>query len=76
MMDQLIAAARQARVESSGERLIDIVIVEEGLIVRGLARRPTGTVTHTVAIDWPEMESPAPIVLNAVRLIARLLSHE
>lgn len=72
----LKAAARLAREASRGRRTIEIVVTEDGVVVRGWT--VVGGEDHTRGqsrtVGWPELSSPADLASNAVMLVDRELS--
>ena len=73
----LIEGARLARVHSTGDRVIDIVVTEIGLIVRG--RGTAGglrSLTHSCEVAWCDFDANKPLLFEAVRRIARVLEGE
>lgn len=65
----LMQAARLAREQSVGGRVIWIAITEEGFIVQG------NRLAFASAIDvsWPEMDMNPGQLANAIQLVARRL---
>lgn len=77
----LRAASRLAREASQGRRTIEIVVTEEGVIVRGWTFTRHGSrfgvdKLHVAnrEVAWPELSSPADLASNAVMLVDRELS--
>lgn len=72
----LRAAARLAREASQGRRTIEIVVTEEGAVVRGWT--VVGGEDHTRGqsrtVSWPELSSDLDLASNAVALVDRELS--
>ncbi|ALC12525.1 hypothetical protein [Sphingopyxis sp. 113P3] len=71
----LRAAARLAREASQGRRTIELVLTEEGLLVRGwTVVDPEFKRRASRDVPWPELSSPADLASNAVELVDRELS--
>jgi len=71
----LRAAARLAREASQGRRTIELVLTEEGLLVRGwTVVDPEFKRRASRGVPWPELSSPADLASNAVILVDRELS--
>lgn len=71
MMQHLMAAAAEARRASSGERVVEIVITEDGLIVRGRGKsRGLIPISSTCDLDWSTFDHSPHLLLNSVRLVA------
>lgn len=70
----LRAAARLAREASQGRRTIELVVTEDGVVVRGrvVIGRATGHAGREVS--WPELSSDLDLASNAVVLVDRELS--
>lgn len=77
MIDHLIRAAREAREQSSGERIIDIVVTELGFIVRGRGKsRGLVPIQHSVDLPWSQFDQSPELLTNAVRLTGRELDRQ
>lgn len=71
----LRAAARLACEASQGRRTIELVVTEEGLLVRGwTVVDPEFKRRASRDVSWPELSSPADLASNAVVLVDRELS--
>lgn len=71
MIDVLRRAARTARIASTGEKLVDIVLTEEGFIVRGRVATRKGERRHSLDLAWPEFDSRPDLLVNSVVLVSR-----
>lgn len=73
-LPNLRAAARLAREASQGRRTIEIVVTEEGLVVRGWTDGVGQMTPSSREVSWPELSSPTDLASNAVVLVDRELS--
>jgi hypothetical protein len=74
----LQAAARAARFASppTGRRGVEIVLTEDGLIVRGWDRSaPKGEVRASTEVSWQEIVGNNDLVENAVTLVTGALDR-
>ncbi len=74
MMQAMMEAATLARRASvgkplQGERDIEIVLTEIGIVVRGSAIDGSGKRWSSIDIDWPEFDMTPDLLPNAVRLV-------
>ena len=77
MIAALISGARTARQVSGGSRVVELVVTEVGLIVRGRMLSNGGLpVSHSIALDWPELDANPALPGNAVRLVAQELDRQ
>ena len=71
----LKAAARLAREASRGRRTIEIVVTEEGVVVRGwTVVDPEFKHRATRDVTWAELSAAEDLASNAVALVDRRLS--
>lgn len=79
-MQQLLAAAKLAREASQGRRMIEIVVTEIGVVVRGRTLLGTGAVAPatdrwaSLDVPWDEVGINPDLLPNAVVLVDRKLS--
>lgn len=74
-IQNLKAAARLAREASQGRRTIEIVVTEEGVIVRGWTDiGPDCKHCASRDLDWYDLTNPIDLASNAVILVDRELS--
>lgn len=77
MISAMMNAAKLARHASSidGKRLIEVLITEEGWVVRGRSIGKAETVGSAIEVDWPEFDRNTALLANAVSLVDRSLAE-
>lgn len=68
-LDDMMRAARDAREQSTGGKVIWIAVTDEGFVVQGTR------LAFAAAIDvpWPEIDANPGRLSNAIQLVARRL---
>lgn len=81
MLDALAAAAAAARRASSNDRDVEIVLTEEGFVVRGRTIVNRGADSGerraglSATLDWPEFEGNPTLLENSVNLVVDRLQR-
>lgn len=76
-VDHLIEASQVARRASTGKRMIEIVLTELGLVVRGRTMVGARRASHSIDLPWSEFTGSEHLLANCVRLVAdRLVEAE
>jgi hypothetical protein len=68
-------AARTARKASTGEKLVDIVLTEEGFVIRGTVQTRRGDRRYSLDLAWPEFDARPDLLVNSVVLVERELGR-